>query len=113
MDRVTRLASQKAVVVFSKSSCGMSHAVTRLLRELGVDARVVELDEEPAGADMENALAGMLLAGTAAAGGRGRGVVVPTVFIGGRLVGSTDRVMSLHVAGGLVPLLRDAGALWV
>lgn len=92
----------------------MSHAVTRLLRELGVDARVVELDEEPAGADMENALAGMLLAGTAAnGGGRGRSVVVPTVFIGGRLVGSTDRVMSLHVAGGLVPLLRDAGALWV
>ncbi|KAF0925675.1 hypothetical protein E2562_017242 [Oryza meyeriana var. granulata] len=108
MDRVTRLASQKAVVVFSKSKCGMSHAVTRLLRELGVDARVVELDEEPAGADMENALARML----AGAGSRGGGIV-PTVFIGGRLVGSTDRVMSLHLAGSLVPLLRDAGALWV
>uniref|UniRef100_A0A0D9WCV6 Glutaredoxin domain-containing protein n=1 Tax=Leersia perrieri TaxID=77586 RepID=A0A0D9WCV6_9ORYZ len=104
MDRVTRLAAQKAVVVFSKSSCGMSHAVTRLLRELGVDAGVVELDEDPAGADMEGALARML--GHA-------GAAVPTVFIGGRLVGSTDRVMSLHLTGGLVPLLRDAGALWV
>ncbi|KAL5203259.1 hypothetical protein ABZP36_014211 [Zizania latifolia] len=90
MDGVTRLASQRAVVVFSRSSCGMCHAVTRQLRELGVD---------------ETALAVMLPA--VAVG------VVPAVFIGGRLVVSTDRVMSLHLAGNLVPLLRDAGTLWV
>lgn len=106
MERVTRMASQQAVVVFSMSTCCMCHTVTRLLRELGVNACVVELDEEPAGAgrEMEKALAGML-------GGRGPGV--PAVFIGGRLIGSTDKVMSLHLAGNLVPLLRNAGALWV
>jgi glutaredoxin 3 len=43
----------------------------------------------------------------------GRNPAVPAVFIGGRLVGSTNRIMSLHLSGNLVPLLRNAGALWV
>jgi glutaredoxin 3 len=44
MDRVTKLASQRAVVIFSTSSCCMCHTVTRLFRELGVNPMVVELD---------------------------------------------------------------------
>ncbi|CAL4956657.1 unnamed protein product [Urochloa decumbens] len=103
MDRVTKLASQRAVVIFSMSSCCMCHTVTQLFRELGVNATVVELDEDPRGNEMEKALARLL----------GRSTGVPAVFIGGRLVGSTDKVMSLHLSGDLVPLLRNAGALWV
>jgi glutaredoxin 3 len=38
---------------------------------------------------------------------------VPAVFIGGKLVGPTDQVMALHLRGKLVPLLREAGALWL
>nr|CAB3473136.1 unnamed protein product [Digitaria exilis]CAB3477174.1 unnamed protein product [Digitaria exilis] len=103
MDRVTKLAAQRAVVIFSMSSCCMCHTVTRLFRELGVNPTVVELDEDPRGKEMEKALARLL----------GRNPAVPAVFIGGRLVGSTDKVMSLHLSGNLVPLLRNAGALWV
>ncbi|RRT57096.1 hypothetical protein B296_00019307 [Ensete ventricosum] len=103
MEKVMKLASQRAVVVFSLSSCCMCHAVKSLFHDLGVDAAVRELDEDPRGREMEKALAKLV----------GRSPPVPVVFIGGKLVGSTDRIMSLHLGGKLVPLLRDAGALWV
>lgn len=103
MERVTKLASQRAVVIFSMSSCCMCHTVMRLFRDLGVNPMVVELDEDPMGQEMEKALARLL----------GRSPAVPAVFIGSRLVGSTDKVMSLHLSGNLVPLLRNAGGLWV
>ncbi|CAL9108378.1 unnamed protein product [Musa textilis] len=103
MDRVRRLASQRAVVVFSLSSCCMCHTVKRLFCELGVNPAVHELDEDPRGKDMERALSKML----------GRSPPVPAVFIGGNLVGPTDEVMALHLGGKLVPLLRNAGALWL
>ncbi|URD79208.1 Glutaredoxin [Musa troglodytarum] len=90
-----RLASQRAVVVFSMSSCCMCHTIKRLFCELGVNPAIHELDEDPNGKDM------------------GCNPPVPAVFIGGRLVGSTDMVMSLHLGSKLVPLLRDAGALWL
>ncbi|CAL9085785.1 unnamed protein product [Musa textilis] len=103
MEKVMKLASQRAVVIFSVSSCCMCYSVKSLFHELGVNAAVHELDEDPRGAEMEKALVRLL----------GRRPAVPTIFIGGRLVGSTDRIMSLHLSGKLVPLLRDAGALWL
>ncbi|XP_066359769.1 putative glutaredoxin-C14 [Miscanthus floridulus] len=104
MDRVMQLASERAAVVFTLSSCCMCHTVTRLMAELAVNALVHELDSDPRGKDMERALHKML---------GGRGSAVPAVFIGGKLVGGTNRVMSLHLAGELVPMLMNAGALWV
>ncbi|URE07768.1 Glutaredoxin [Musa troglodytarum] len=101
MDRVMRLASQKAVVIFSLSSCCMCHTIKRLFCELGVNPAVYELDEDPRGREMEKALVKLL----------GRNPSVPVVFIGGKLVGSTDRVMALHLGGKLTPLLREAGFL--
>jgi glutaredoxin 3 len=104
MDRVMKIASERAVVVFTLSSCCMCHTVTRLMADLGVNALVHELDSDPRGKDMERALHKML---------GGRGPAVPAVFIGGKLVGGTNRVMSLHLAGELVPMLKSAGALWL
>ncbi|KAF7056809.1 hypothetical protein CFC21_064187 [Triticum aestivum] len=103
MEQVTKLAGQRAVVIFSMSSCCMCHTVARLFRDLGANPAEVDLDEDPRGKEMEKALARLL----------GRNPGVPAVFIGGRLVGSTDKVMSLHLSGKLVPLLRNAGAVWV
>ncbi|WOL12186.1 glutaredoxin-C1-like [Canna indica] len=103
MDRVMILASQKAVVIFSSSSCCMCHTVKRLFCELGVHPAVHELDEEPSGREMESALLQLL----------GRNRTLPVVFVGGRLVGSTDNIMALHLGGKLTPLLREAGALWL
>ncbi|XP_044973297.1 putative glutaredoxin-C2 [Hordeum vulgare subsp. vulgare] len=102
-ERVRWLASQRAVVIFGASNCCMCHAVKTLFTEMGVSWTVHELDKDPRGKDVERALAGMV----------GRTPPVPAVFIGGRLVGTTDQIMTLHVGGQLVPLLRQAGAIWL
>lgn len=101
--RVERLAAENAVVVFSVSSCCMCHAIKRLFCEMGVNPTVYELDEDPRGIEMERALMSLLDGGP----------VVPVVFIGGKLVGAMDRVMGAHINGTLVPLLKEAGALWL
>jgi len=108
MERVVRLASQSAVVIFSVSSCCMCHAMKTLFCGMGVNPTVHELDQDPKGKDMERALIRLLGNGinTTAA-------TVPVVFIGGKLVGSMDRVLAFHISGTLVPLLKQAGALWL
>ncbi|XP_020597622.1 putative glutaredoxin-C14 [Phalaenopsis equestris] len=103
MEEVKSLVSKRPVVIFSLSSCCMSYTVKSLFFDLGVNVDVHELDEEAQGKEMGSALAGLI----------GRNPPVPVVFIGGRLIGSTDKVMSLHLGGKLVKLLKDAGALWL
>lgn len=95
MDKVTRLASEKGVVIFSKSSCCLCYAVNILFQELGVHPMVYEIDQDPEGKEMEKALMRM-----------GCNAPVPAVFISGQLVGSTNEVMSLHLSGNLIPLLK-------
>ncbi|KAG0487471.1 hypothetical protein HPP92_009566 [Vanilla planifolia] len=102
VERVERLAAESAVVIFSVSTCCMCHAVKRLFCGMGVSPTVYELDEDPRGKEMEHALARLL--GSAA---------LPVVFIGGKLVGAMDHVMASHINGTLVPLLKQAGALWL
>ncbi|KAI3899659.1 hypothetical protein MKW92_022310 [Papaver armeniacum] len=103
MERVTRLVSQRAVVIFSKSTCCMSHTIKTLFYDLGVNPTVHELDEEPrAGKEIEKALIRL-----------GCSPSVPAVFIGGELVGGANEIMTLHLSGSLVPLLKQAGAIWL
>ncbi|KAJ6713705.1 GLUTAREDOXIN-C5 [Salix viminalis] len=49
LEKVARLASGSAVVVFSISSCCMCHAVKRLFCGMGVNPTVYELDHDPRG----------------------------------------------------------------
>ncbi|KAM3335405.1 hypothetical protein ACQJBY_029701 [Aegilops geniculata] len=101
-DMVTALASEGAVVIFGVRSCCMFNTMKALFADLGVSSTTVhELDKDPQGEEVERALAGMVSQSPA----------VPAVFIGGELVGRTDTIMSLHLKGQLVPLLRQAGAL--
>ncbi|KAL5791735.1 hypothetical protein ACOSP7_000329 [Xanthoceras sorbifolium] len=95
MDKVMKLASEKGVVLFSKSSCCLSYAVHILFQELGVNPLVYEIDQDPEGREIEKALMRM-----------GCNAPIPAVFIAGRLVGSTNEVMSLHLSGALTPLLK-------
>ncbi|XP_057964325.1 monothiol glutaredoxin-S9-like [Malania oleifera] len=95
MDKVKALASQKEVVMFSKSSCCLSYAVKILLQELSVQPLIYEMDEDPDGREMEKALTCL-----------GCSAPVPILFIGGQLIGSTNEVMSLHLRGSLVQLLK-------
>ncbi|KAI3457805.1 hypothetical protein Pfo_014468 [Paulownia fortunei] len=103
LERIERMASANAVVIFSMSTCCMCHAVKRLFCGMGVNPTVYEIDEDPRGKELEKAL--MRLLGGASA--------VPVVFIGGKLVGAMDSVMASHISGTLVPLLKEAGALWL
>uniref|UniRef100_A0A7N0U8L4 Glutaredoxin domain-containing protein n=1 Tax=Kalanchoe fedtschenkoi TaxID=63787 RepID=A0A7N0U8L4_KALFE len=103
MERVNRMVSEKPVVIFSKTTCCMSHTVKTLLCDFGVNPTVHELDEMPRGGDVEQALKTDL----------GRDPAVPAVFIGGELVGGTNEIMSLHLNRSLKPMLKRAGALWV
>ena len=98
-ERVSRLSTEKAVVIFTRSPCPMCHTVLSLL----ISELSMELDKDPRGRDMERELARRL----------GDSPPVPAVFIGGNLVGSTDKVMSLHLAGKFVPMLKAAGAIWL
>ncbi|KAJ6904246.1 monothiol glutaredoxin-S2 [Populus alba x Populus x berolinensis] len=101
MERVTNLASERPVVIFSKSNCCMCHTIKTLFNEFGVNVAVHELDEMPRGREIEQALS------------RFGCPTLPAVFIGGELVGGANEVMSLHLNRSLIPMLKRAGALWV
>ncbi|KAL3748208.1 hypothetical protein ACJRO7_009443 [Eucalyptus globulus] len=99
-DKAKETASSAPVVVFSKTYCGYCQRVKRLLTQLGVSYKVVELDKEGDGDVVQSALADWTGLRT-----------VPNVFIGGNHIGGCDSVTEKHQAGQLVPLLRSAGAV--
>lgn len=112
IERVVRLASGSAVVIFSSSSCCMCHAVKRLFCGMGVNPTVYELDQDPRGKEIERALMRIIGNNTSSYNSMSASAL-PVVFIGGKLVGAMDRVMASHISGTLVPLLKEAGALWL
>ena len=87
-------------MVYSKSWCPYCLRVKGLLGELGVDAKVVELDEVIEGDEVQDTLLSITGVRT-----------VPQVFVGGEFVGGCDDTLAAHQAGGLVPMLEGAGAL--
>ncbi|XP_010558476.1 PREDICTED: monothiol glutaredoxin-S2 [Tarenaya hassleriana] len=102
MERITKMVKERPVVIFSKSSCCMSHTIKTLLCDFGVNPAVQELDEVPRGREIEQALSRL-----------GCSPSVPAVFIGGEFVGGANEVMSLHLNRSLIPMLKRAGALWL
>lgn len=100
------LVSENAVIVFGRRGCCMSHVVKRLLLGLGVNPAVYEVDEK----DDVRVVEELELIGN----GKDRvKVQFPAVFIGGSLFGGLDRLMATHISGELVPILKQAGALWL
>ncbi|KAK4751162.1 hypothetical protein SAY87_004644 [Trapa incisa] len=107
-EMVRQLASRNAVVVFSMSRCCMCTVAKRLLFGLGVGPTVIELDELQtglAGGDIEAVLDRLAAEGQQAA--------LPAVFVGGKFLGGIETLMACHINGSLIPLLKDAGALWL
>ncbi|CAN1354371.1 Monothiol glutaredoxin-S6 [Linum perenne] len=102
MEMVDRLVKDKPLVIFTKSSCCMSHSITSLISGFGANPKIYELDQIPNGHQIESALVQL-----------GCQPSVPAVFIGQKLVGSEKQVMSLHVQNQLVPMLMQAGAIWL
>ncbi|KAL8149018.1 glutaredoxin-C11-like [Apium graveolens] len=101
MDMIRDLASMKAAVIFTKSSCCMCHSIKVLFYEHGASPAVHELDQEADGREMEYALQRL-----------GCNPSVPAVFIGGKYIGSAKDVISMHVDGSLKEKLIEARAIW-
>ncbi|CAI9776255.1 unnamed protein product [Fraxinus pennsylvanica] len=97
---VTNIVSEKPVVIFSKSSCCISHTIKSLFFDFGVNPAVYELDEMPRGREIEAALSRL-----------GCNPTVPAVFIGCQFVGGANEVLSLHQKRKLKSMLKEAGAL--
>nr|TKW25883.1 hypothetical protein SEVIR_3G148800v2 [Setaria viridis] len=96
-EEVRRAVAESPVLVVGRRGCCLSHVVKRLLQGLGVNPAVHEVAGEAE-------LAGIVAAGD---------VALPAVFVGGRLLGGLDRLMAVHISGELVPILKEAGALWL
>ena len=103
-ETVRHLAACYAVVVFSMSGCCMCTVAKRLLFGLGVGPTVIELDEHSAGHDIQAVLYDLCSDGQQP---------MPAIFIGGKFLGGIETLMAFHINGSLVPLLKDAGALWL
>ncbi|KMS98629.1 hypothetical protein BVRB_3g070270 [Beta vulgaris subsp. vulgaris] len=102
MDTVNRLVEEKALVIFSRSSCCISHSVMQLISSYGANATVYELDDMSNGQEVDKALQRLGLRPS-----------VPAVFIGQKLIGSAKEIISLQVQGKLMPMLKEAGAIWL
>lgn len=102
MALVTNLSAEKPVVIFSKSSCSMCHTIKTLISSFGANPTVYEIDEHPDGHQLEKELKAL-----------GVRPSVPAVFIGNKLVGGPNEIMSLQLKGKLVGLLKKANAIWV
>ncbi|XBI27597.1 hypothetical protein VPH35_052059 [Triticum aestivum] len=85
-EAVRRAVAESLVLVVGRRGCCLSHVVA---------------DED----ELTAAVAGN-------AGGEAV-ITLPAVFVGGRLLGGLDRLMAVHISGELVPILKDAGALWL
>ncbi|CAN1841395.1 GRXC9 [Linum perenne] len=81
----------------------MTQVVKGLLLCLGVNPPVFEVDE-----DVDEVKVLKELQTTV-----GEIVQLPAVFVGGKLLGGLDKVMASHITGELVPILKQAGALWL
>ncbi|KAL2321113.1 hypothetical protein Fmac_030082 [Flemingia macrophylla] len=104
---VVRMVLEKPVMVIGTRGCCMCHVVQKLLQGLGVNPPVYEVDEGDEAA-VADELSRKIVGGDD--GGR---VHFPAVFVGGKLFGGLERVMATHISGELVPMLKDAGALWL
>lgn len=98
--KAKQIVSSEPVVVFSKTYCGYCNRVKQLLSQLQVKNKMIELDEESDGREIQAALAEWTGQRT-----------VPNVFINGKHIGGCDVVMAKHQQGQLVPLLAEAGAV--
>uniref|UniRef100_A0A2P2IWQ3 Glutaredoxin domain-containing protein n=1 Tax=Rhizophora mucronata TaxID=61149 RepID=A0A2P2IWQ3_RHIMU len=101
MDKIKDLASKKAAVIFTRSTCCMCHSIKTLFYDLGASPAIHEIDRDANGREIEWALRGL-----------GCNPAVPAVFIGGKFVGSAKDVLSLHLDGSLKQMLIDANAIW-
>ncbi|KAL4563254.1 hypothetical protein LXL04_027294 [Taraxacum kok-saghyz] len=104
--RVDELVAENPVIVFGQRGCCMCHVVKLLLLGLGVNPTMSAVDEGDVAAVIGNLLK---ISGE----GDGKLVEFPVVYVGGKFFGGLERLIATHITGELVPMLKDAKALWL
>ncbi|KAG5579275.1 hypothetical protein H5410_049902 [Solanum commersonii] len=107
---VAKSISENAIIVVALRGCCMCHVVKNLLLGLGVNPTIFEVNNEDED-DVKKELS--IIMGGGGTGGGGTTTAFPAVFVGGNLFGGLERVISTHISGELVPILKDVGALWL
>lgn len=102
---VESLVKENPVIVFGRRGCCMCHVVRKLLLGLGVNPPIFEVDGEV----NEGVLVNSLLSKVDGV----KNLQFPLVFVGGELFGGLEKIMATHLSGDLVPILKQAGALWL
>ncbi|KAF6999860.1 hypothetical protein CFC21_015836 [Triticum aestivum] len=107
-NEVRRTVQERPVVVVGRPECCLAVVARHLLLRQGVNPAALEVSYDADPAALVYALRAKddntkLVTD----------VALPVVFVGGRLLGGLDRLITMHIAEELVPLLRQAGALWL
>lgn len=114
---VEAAVADNAVIVFGQRGCCMCHVARQLLLGQGVNPTMFEVDGKDEAAVVEVltriAGAGASTGSESDGGGVSVSVQFPVVFVGGKMLGGLEKVMGAHISGDLVPILREAGALWL
>ncbi|RZC50883.1 hypothetical protein C5167_019307 [Papaver somniferum] len=108
---VKSMVTENAVIIFGRRGCCMSHVVKRLLLASGVNPAIYEVDREEDEVVLIHEL--RQLATDDENTSINRGDQFPAVYIGGHLFGGLEQLMGAHISGGLIPILKKAGALWL
>lgn len=106
---VQKLVSENSIAIFGKRGCCMCHVVKKLLLGLGVNPPVFEVEEK----EEDYVIKALSMINGDKGGKDADQVQFPVVFVGGKLFGGLERIMASHITGELVPILKDAGALWL
>ncbi|KAK4711124.1 hypothetical protein R3W88_005637 [Solanum pinnatisectum] len=102
---ILKVVAENPIVIVAVRGCFMCVTVNGLVQRLGVNPKMVEVEE------MEKTA--MLVKLSKIEGSEGGPWELPAVYVGGKLLGGVDKVMEAHVKGEFVPMLRAAGALWL
>ncbi|KAJ8902703.1 hypothetical protein NDN08_006023 [Rhodosorus marinus] len=94
-EKMNALIGKHPVLVFSKSYCGFSKMAKHLITGLYPQAKVVELDREEHGTEMQNVLKSKY-----------EHYTVPAVFLGDTLVGGNSDVQKLNANGELDQMIN-------
>lgn len=86
---------ENTVMVFSKSYCPYCHRVKELFKKLGVEYKVIELDQHPNGKAIQHYLEELTGQRT-----------VPNVFIKGNHIGGCSETMEANQQGQLTRMLQ-------
>ncbi|KAL5598790.1 hypothetical protein BROUX41_003877 [Berkeleyomyces rouxiae] len=99
-EKVQKLVEGHPVVIFSKSYCPYCNASKALIKKLGYDFKVYELDQMDDGSEIQNALAEVTGQRT-----------VPNNFINGESIGGNSDLQELHSSKKLEGALIKAKAV--